>query len=236
MPSNDTRALLEDRDGAIWIGTTGGGLARLVNDRIQHFGPSDGLSDSTVLVLAADKEDSVWIGTLAGGLNRLRAVPFSAITRLDGLPTDDVLSVYEDRAGRTWIGTDGGGLTRFKPGDPTITYTTEDGLPSNYIRTTWQAADGSLWVGTGDRGLARYADGEWTSLREPAGDAAGRDQGDLSGSQRLALDRQPRRPAPHPRRRDHHVHHARRGCRRITFPRFRKTPKARSGSGRSKAA
>lgn len=164
LPSNDTRTLLEDPDGAIWIGTTGGGLARLVNDRIQHFGPAHGLSDSTVLVLAADREDSVWIGTLAGGLNRLRAVPFSAITRLEGLPVDDVLSVYEDRTGRTWIGTDGGGLTRFKPGDPTITYTTEDGLPSNFIRTTFQAADGSLWVGTGDRGLARYADGDWTSF------------------------------------------------------------------------
>jgi signal transduction histidine kinase/ligand-binding sensor domain-containing protein/CheY-like chemotaxis protein len=168
LPANDVRTLLEDSNGALWIGTAGGGLARLTHigtepDVIHAYTQREGLTDSAVTVLAEDHEDSIWIGTQSGGLNRLRAVPFSAITSATaGLPPFDVMSVYEDHAGRLWVGTDGGGLTCFTPSG-VVTYTTSEGLPSNNVWTTWEAGDGSIWAGT-DRGLARFASGVWTSF------------------------------------------------------------------------
>ncbi|PYM11722.1 MAG: hypothetical protein DME18_13245 [Verrucomicrobia bacterium] len=66
-------ALLVDRQGVLWIGTTGHGLARYRDGAHTFFRKTDGLADDHVRALCEDGEGSLWIGT-RGGLSQLTDV------------------------------------------------------------------------------------------------------------------------------------------------------------------
>jgi signal transduction histidine kinase/ligand-binding sensor domain-containing protein len=160
LPPGGVTSILESRNGQLWVGTDGGGLARLVNGRFQRFAAQDGLSDDAVTFLLEDREGSLWVGTRHGGLNRFRQPIFTTYTPLEGLSAKVVWSVYGDRQGALWIGTEAGGLDRLQQGRFT-----------NYMRgksvvATLQTRDGVLWAATRD-GLARLRGGRWDPVTFP---------------------------------------------------------------------
>lgn len=61
-------ALYEDREGALWIGTWGGGLNRLRPDtgEVQVISTQDGLPDSTIFGILPGQHDDVWVSTNNG--------------------------------------------------------------------------------------------------------------------------------------------------------------------------
>lgn len=54
--------LLEDAEGRLWIGSSGGGLGCLVSGNVQWLTTSEGLPDDRVLQLASDNEGNLWCG------------------------------------------------------------------------------------------------------------------------------------------------------------------------------
>jgi two-component sensor histidine kinase/streptogramin lyase len=153
------RAVLEDRDGAVWMATQGGGLSRLRNGAFTTFTKRDGLLSDQVFAIHEDREGSVWIGSYNGGLNRFKDGRFLSYTT-DQLPKSIFITAFhEDPAGAIWIGTAGGGLKRLLAGVFT-TYTTKEGLAHNYVWSMVEDKEGHLWVGT-DAGLSRLKDGSF---------------------------------------------------------------------------
>jgi signal transduction histidine kinase/ligand-binding sensor domain-containing protein len=99
-------SLFRDSDGAIWAGTTDGGLFHLHNGRIDNFGTSDGLSGLGSTRIFQDREGNMWTASL-GGLDRFRALP--AATYAEGQGTDGIAtSVLADREGGIWLATTAG--------------------------------------------------------------------------------------------------------------------------------
>ena len=92
-------ALLEDRDGSLWIGMVGGGLARISGGELARFTSQHGLTNDKVWSLTEDAEGSLWIGCLAGGLNRLRDSKLTPVGLQEGLLNDQVRAVVEDAQG-----------------------------------------------------------------------------------------------------------------------------------------
>jgi hypothetical protein len=74
LPSDRVLALSPGADGALWVGTYGGGLARLDKDgNWQTYTAArtkDGLPSDRVLALSPGMDDALWVGT-EGGLARL---------------------------------------------------------------------------------------------------------------------------------------------------------------------
>ena len=64
--SNDVRALLEDPEGSLWIGTFGAGLERLHTGKFIPYGPSEGLPGSLAWSVAPSRDGSLWLATDAG--------------------------------------------------------------------------------------------------------------------------------------------------------------------------
>ncbi len=166
------RAILEDREGFLWLGTYNG-LVRL-DPRTGTFtqfrhDPDDphSLSDDFVWSLYEDPEGGetvprpyLWVGT-HGGLNRLddrEAGRFTVYTIEDGLPGDAIAAILGDDAGNLWLATMGGGLSRFDPRTETFrNYDESDGLQSMHFipGAAFRSPDGELFFG-GANGLNRF--------------------------------------------------------------------------------
>ncbi|HEU5396170.1 MAG TPA: two-component regulator propeller domain-containing protein, partial [Verrucomicrobiae bacterium] len=106
LGSGQIRAILGERDGTLWIGTTAG-LSRYENGVFTNFTTADGLANNRVMSLLKDDEGCLWVGT-RGGLSRYHDGHFSNITEKDGLPNDYVFNVLDDRRGNFWLSTPAG--------------------------------------------------------------------------------------------------------------------------------
>ena len=163
LPQNSVTALLQTRDGYLWLGTYGG-LARFDGVRfvVYDSGNTESLHSNAVQALCEGRDGSLWIGTTGGGLARYHDGKFTSYGTPDGLPSDIVRALYEDRAGTLWIGTNDG-LAALREGRFT-TYGTKDGLSNGVVRAIAEDEEGALWIGTNGGGLDRLQDGRFTHL------------------------------------------------------------------------
>jgi ligand-binding sensor domain-containing protein/signal transduction histidine kinase len=172
LPQSAVHAVVQTRDGFLWVGTEEG-LVRFDGAGFTVYDTSNtpGLRNDCIWALAEDRGGTLWIGTYGGGLTRLRDGLFTALTTKEGLPSDIVRTLYGDRSGALWAGTDGGGLARVD-GDKVTTFTTREGLPHDRVNAIVEDEGGTLWVGTDDGGLARleagrlHADGARDGLHD----------------------------------------------------------------------
>jgi signal transduction histidine kinase len=162
------RALLEDRDGNLWIGTDAGGLRRLRDGRVASFGTAEGLSNASVWSLYEDREGSLWIGTNGGGLNRLRDGAVTTIGAREGLSSDETRCVYRHPDGTLWVGTKGGGATAIRDGVATP-FPLAPALAGETVVSFGADRDGALLIGTVRRGYQRWRDGRATVVDQARG-------------------------------------------------------------------
>jgi diguanylate cyclase (GGDEF)-like protein len=163
-------ALFEDREANLWVGTHGGGLARLRDSRFIAVTTADGLVSSYVKSVTVGPDGRVWVGTYGGGLNVIEGGRVRVVDAARGLPTNQVRSVLVGRDGGVWVGTTNG-LARLD-GQRVRTWGAAEGLPGPSVNSLWQGPDGAIWVGTSG-GLARFADGRLAPYGEAEGLAAG---------------------------------------------------------------
>jgi signal transduction histidine kinase/ligand-binding sensor domain-containing protein len=150
--------IVEDQDGALWLGTEFSGLYRfdaVTGQFTAHYqhdvnGPET-LSDNRVNSVHIDRMGGLWVGT-QNGLNKLdrKTGKFEVYTRGDGLPDNAVGCVLEDGSGNLWMSTNRG-VARFDKQTKTFTsYSSADGLPGLDL-TGWgacfQSPSGELFFG-----------------------------------------------------------------------------------------
>src|SRR5215210_3020916 len=131
LPQNTVRAILQTRNGYIWLATEEG-LARFDGISFTVFDKQNTpeIRSNSVQVLHEDRAGNLWIGT-DEGLVRWKNGAFASYSADNGLSHNNISSLYEDRAGNLWVGT-ANGLNRIE-GDRITSYTTGDGLPNGSI-------------------------------------------------------------------------------------------------------
>ena len=147
LPSEGAMALLEDRAGRLWIGTSRG-VASL-DRRTGRVETQPGFpADERVRTLFEDSAGVLWIG----GVGRVfRRQPDGTLT--ESLLTSDtrrfwVAAIREDRDHNVWVGVEGwnGGLYRFRR--QSVSSLPDDRLPCGNIGAITQAKDGTTWLST----------------------------------------------------------------------------------------
>lgn len=147
LPTDAIRVVKEGSDGALWIGTYGGGIVRISGGRIESLNTSHGLSHDLIRSIYVDADGVLWVGTEGRGLNRivldprapLTAARITSFTTEDGLFSDVVHQIVEDDFGRLWMSSNQGifwadreDLEAFARGDidrvHVVSYTERDGL------------------------------------------------------------------------------------------------------------
>ena len=154
LPTRATvQAILPDRGGGLWLGTTRG-LLRYEKGVATFYTDADGLAGNDVRVLVEGRNGDLWIAGY-GGLTLRRGGCFTRWTTKEGLPSATIRSVYPDPDGVVWIGTYDGGLARFEGGRFTQ-YTTRSGLYDNGVFQILEDDRHRLWMSC-NRGIYRVS-------------------------------------------------------------------------------
>lgn len=146
-------ALCADKNDALWIGTDGGGLARMKDEVFIHFDHADGLAGNKIHAICEANDGSLWIGTDAG-MSRYKNKQFINYTTANGLLSDSVRYIYEDRSTNLWIATSKG-LNRLMADATMDSFTMPNGLPNDSVRGICQDKGSRLWIGS-NNGLLWY--------------------------------------------------------------------------------
>ncbi len=159
-------ALLEDRQGRLWVGSGGAGLYRYRpgRDDFLVYRPDvddpRSLSDDFVSALLEDRRGRLWVGTRSGGINictvageHLQCQRLVPGAHPHAPSHRHVAVLLEAPDGAIWVGTGGGGLNRidFHP-DGRIArvrvWTRADGLVDDNVMALAYAPDRALWIST----------------------------------------------------------------------------------------
>lgn len=154
------RAVLQDRDGGLWIGT-GEGLVRGLNGKLQRVSTPDLSAQSVVWQLFEDRDGTLWVGTNAG-LHEFRDLRVAVFGRSEGFPSDQPTVVHQHTDGALWIGFENAGVVRVTD-DRREYFTERNGLPADRVFSIRPATNGDVLVAT-ERGLARLPAGRPTAI------------------------------------------------------------------------
>jgi signal transduction histidine kinase/ligand-binding sensor domain-containing protein/CheY-like chemotaxis protein/HPt (histidine-containing phosphotransfer) domain-containing protein len=166
-------SLRQDRRGALWIGTMGGGLKVLTREAgVESIpvgaGDARSLAVDGVLAILESRSGAIWLGTYGGGANVLdpatravRQLPYGAAPGAVSAPI--VTAIAEDARGNLWLGTEGGGLNLARA-DGTVLHVFRNdpakpsSLPANTVYAVAVDGNGHVWIATDGGGLARVVD------------------------------------------------------------------------------
>lgn len=163
-------ALLEDRNGVLWVGTPRG-LNSLDGERERFAQFTDDTSETAgtcghwVSSILEDRNGALWIGTSAG-LSRFdramnRFVRYGSTKgHLLRLPSDTVTALCEDRNGVIWVGLPRG-LVRFDPASGASFFYRPDpanpqGVSDQYVSSLAADRFGNIWIATAGGGLGLF--------------------------------------------------------------------------------
>jgi diguanylate cyclase (GGDEF)-like protein len=160
LPNESILSLAYSPALGLLVGTFGGGLAALAEDRAVPVPGTAALASLQIRAMLAHSDGSLWIASNSG-LFHLRGQQLTRYGREDGLPRDFTMALSEGAKGELWIGSSGG-LVRFD-GQQFQTYGPEQGLQAEDVFSVLTEASGELWIGS-NRGLKHYAQGRFRDV------------------------------------------------------------------------
>jgi signal transduction histidine kinase/ligand-binding sensor domain-containing protein len=106
-------SILSDRQGRVWAGFAGGGVALHEHGRVQTLTEREGLAPGSVWQIVQGNDDAVWFAT-SGGVSRYQHGRFTSVTTAHAPITAVVPMLVVDTQGYVWVGVQSGAvLMRF---------------------------------------------------------------------------------------------------------------------------
>ncbi|UGU18187.1 response regulator [Sinomicrobium kalidii] len=169
---NNITGILKDRDGYIWIGTSGAHLNRYI-PASEEEGKADGFErvamdiprsyglDHMPKSILEDRDGDFWIGNNLSGLvmwdREKQVFERKQYTTEGNIP---IFDMYRDSKGMIWIATDGYGLYLIDKEKDTIHHITHNpsdpfSLPNDQPSKILEDKDGTLWIASYNKGVSK---------------------------------------------------------------------------------
>lgn len=174
LPTSRMEVLFQASDGALWVGTNGGGLTRLDGQGWRTFTrDKDGLASDLVTTIYEADDGTLWVGT-DQGLSAYDGEQWESFTSDadSGLTDNMILAIAQDPQGILWVGTRAG-LSRYDGQQWLEPFTrANSGLAADEVRAILPSGNGSLWFGTWTGGVSHYDGETWHTYTVADGLAA----------------------------------------------------------------
>jgi len=148
--------MLEDRAGAVWIGTSDSGLIRYQDGNFEVVP----VSHSQILSLVEDREGNLWAGTGGGGLERVQPRVVELEGADSGLPFPAVQSLCQDLNGNVWAATQNG-LLICRSNGVWSTVSTGTNWPGGRAACVTVDRSGGVWIAIRRQRLFCLRDGKY---------------------------------------------------------------------------
>jgi ligand-binding sensor domain-containing protein/signal transduction histidine kinase len=158
LPDDTVTAVLQSRDGYLWVGTSGG-LARFDGIRFVPVLPAPRPTNAAIRVaaLCEDAAGELWVGTQGDGLfcyaNGVLRPYRGRMGRLD----DSINSIAQAAEGKLWLGTPSGLVVL--ENDRFVRFTVKDGLVNDFVSNIHIARSGTIWITTRG-GMCQFKGGQ----------------------------------------------------------------------------
>lgn len=166
IPGQVSPALMIDREGLIWAGSTDG-LFRVDEGAARGMTHSDGLGSDYVRAVIQSDDGVVWVGH-SEGLDRLQGERAVSVRLVPGNGRDASVLALASRGNEVWAGTYNRGVYRLDGSGRVQQQISLPGALQPLVRALRVDDDGTLWIGSSD-GLYRYRDGELRHYGEEEG-------------------------------------------------------------------
>jgi len=157
LPDPKLTDALVDREGGLWLSTSGAGVAYLRRDwrmiELFEHDPLDSgsLPPERMQAVAQCPNGQQWAASLPGELIRIDG----GVKRAGRVTATAVTALYCDSGNRLFVGSDRG-LHRFDDiAAEQYRWTTAEGLPASAVSLIVEGTDADLWIATTSGGIAR---------------------------------------------------------------------------------
>ena len=162
LPDNTVNAIVQDRNGDLWVGTPQG-ASRFDGSEWHTY-----LSTNKVVSLWLARDGAIWAadGSLTGaGVSRFEEQNgvwqwVQTYTTTEGLVDNSVHDMLQASDGTFWFATKDG-VSQFD-GENWRPFKSADGLADNWTNRIFESFDGAIWIGT-KNGLSRYEPSRWNA-------------------------------------------------------------------------
>lgn len=158
------RAIFEDRDRNLWVGTDTG-LFRMQNESLIRIDDRAGLPVMGVHSICQDRAGRILVG--GSGLLVIDGKDAVHFTSGENQADNSIRTIRQTSDGAIWIGTIFGlrRLERGIQGDPFTVPRIMSGINVSYL---CESRSGQMWIGTYGRGVMRFQAGQITRLSAPS--------------------------------------------------------------------
>ncbi len=145
-----TSAVLEDREGSLWIGLIGVGVARWLGyGEWEAWTKAQGLPSDLIWSIRRDRKGALWVGTSLGLARLDGQLPPKTWTRKEGLGGDNVRWLGETSDGAVWAVMKPGSVARIDPATARIRlFGKAEGLTCGTSHRGFVDHLGRLWIAT----------------------------------------------------------------------------------------
>jgi len=173
----EVTSAFEDREGSLWLGYSGHGLARwLGREQWQSFAEEEGLANPSVWRIVRDTAGNLWVGTSRGLFHGVQSGGRWKFQPTDAAGEFSVYGLQAEADGSLWVGTfknGANGLVRYNPRTHRrIVYPPLQPVQRFSINGIDRDDTGTVWVATA-RGVMRLLPGarQLEPVPLPIGDA-----------------------------------------------------------------
>jgi signal transduction histidine kinase/ligand-binding sensor domain-containing protein len=173
LATDDTRVIIEDHRGDLWIAGYGG-LTRIHKGQFTRWTETQGLPSNNVRSIMEDRGGDIWVGTYDGGIGWLRNGKWIAFNKDNGLHDNGAFQILEDDQERFWISSNSGIYRVSRSNLQAVA----DGNEPRVTSVAFGAADGMLSVecnggvwpagARDDRGLLWFPTQKGVAIVDPA--------------------------------------------------------------------